>query len=110
VLGGMGGMGGHVGAPMEGHGMNKTVGIAMALLLGFGVAGAWADELQGKVRSVDQAERAFVLENGTRIWVAEGLSIVTLREGASVNALYEERDGKKIATRVKITHSEKRVQ
>ena len=40
--------------------MNKPVGIAMALLLGFDVAGAWAEELQGKVRSVDQVERAFV--------------------------------------------------
>ncbi len=86
--------------------MNKPVGIAMALLLGFDVAGAWAEELQGKVRSVDQVERAFVLEDGRQIWVAEGLSIASLREGASVNALYEERDGKKITTRVKITYTE----
>jgi hypothetical protein len=93
-----------------GDGMNKAVRIAMALLLVFAVAGAWAEELQGKVRSVDQAERAFVLEDGTRIWVAEGLSIVTLKEGASVNALYEERDGRKITTRVTITHSEKPAQ
>jgi hypothetical protein len=88
--------------------MNKAVGIAMALLLVFVVAPAWAEELQGKGRSVDQAERAFVLEDGTQIWVAEGLSIVSLKEGASVNALYEERDGKKITTRVKITHGEGR--
>lgn len=88
--------------------MNKTLGIAIALLLGFGVAGAWAEELQGKVKSVDHAERAFVLQDGTQIWVAEGLSIVTLKEGAPVNALYEERDGKKITTRVKITYSEER--
>jgi hypothetical protein len=86
--------------------MNKAIGIAMALLLVFVVAPAWAEELQGKVRSVDQAERAFALEDGTQIWVAEGLSIVTVKEGVSVNALYEERDGKKIATRVRITHSE----
>ena len=86
--------------------MNKAVGIAMALLLAFGVAGAWAEELQGKVRSVDQAERTFALDDGTRIWVAEGLSIATLKQGASVNALCEERDGKKIATSVKITHGE----
>ena len=88
------------------RGMNKAIGIAVALLLGFDVASAWAEELQGKVRSVDQAERAFVLEDGRQIWVAEGLSIVPLREGASVNALYEERDGKKITTRVKITYGE----
>ena len=86
--------------------MNKAIGIAVALLLGSDVAGVWTEELQGKVRSVDQADRAFVLEDGRQIWVAEGLSIVSLREGASVNALYEERDGKKITTRVKITYGE----
>ena len=86
--------------------MNKAVGIALALLLDCAVAGAWAEELQGKVRAVDQAARTFELEDGTQIWVAEGLSMATLKEGVSVNAVCEERDGKKIATSVKFTHGE----
>ena len=85
--------------------MSKAVGIAMVLLFAFGVGPAGAEELQGKVKSVDQAERAFAFEDGTQIWLAEGLSIGTLKEGASVNALCEKRDGKKIATSVKITPS-----
>ena len=86
--------------------MNKAIGIAMVLLFAFGVGPAGAEELQGKVKSVDQAERAFTLDDGTQIWVAEGLSMATLKEGVSVNALCEERDGKKIATSVKFTHDE----
>lgn len=78
--------------------MKKALGIAMALLLVFAVAGAWADEIQGKIKSVDASERAIVLEDGTQLWVAEGLSMDTLKEGASVKASYEERDGKKVAT------------
>jgi hypothetical protein len=34
--------------------------------------------------------------------VAEGLSMDRLREGTSVKASYEERDGKKIATSIEV--------
>ncbi|OGL05545.1 MAG: hypothetical protein A3H48_01970 [Candidatus Rokubacteria bacterium RIFCSPLOWO2_02_FULL_71_18] len=78
--------------------MKKMLGIAMALLLVFAVAGAWAEEIQGKIKSVDVSERAIVLEDGTQLWVAEGLSMDSLKEGASVKASYEERDGKKVTT------------
>jgi len=78
--------------------MKKMLGIAMALLLVFAVAGVWAEEIQGKIKSVDPSERSIVLEDGTQLWVAEGLSMDTLKEGASVKASYEERDGKKITT------------
>jgi len=73
--------------------MKKVVGIVMALLLVFAVAGAWAEEIQGKIKAVDVAERAFSLEDGTQLWMAEGLPLDTLKEGASVKAAYEERDG-----------------
>lgn len=78
--------------------MKKVLGIALALLLALSVSGAWAEEIEGKIQKVDSTDRVFVLEDGTRLWVAEGLSMDTLKEGASVKASYEERDGKKIAT------------
>lgn len=78
--------------------MKKVLGVALALLLVVSVAGAWAEEIQGKIQKVDPADRTFVLEDGTQLWVAEGLSMDTLKEGASVKATYEEREGKKIAT------------
>jgi hypothetical protein len=78
--------------------MRKVLGVALALLLALSVSGAWAAEIEGKIQKVDPAERAFVLEDGTQLWVAEGLSMDALKEGASVKATYEERDGKKIST------------
>ena len=78
--------------------MNKVIGIAVALLLVFAVCRASAEEIQGKIKSLDTTARVFALEDGTKIWVAEGLSMGSLREGASVKASYEERDGKNIVT------------
>ncbi|OGK95336.1 MAG: hypothetical protein A3D33_17780, partial [Candidatus Rokubacteria bacterium RIFCSPHIGHO2_02_FULL_73_26] len=78
--------------------MKKVLGIVMVLMLVFAVAGAWADDIQGKIKSVDTGERSFVLEDGTQLWVAEGVAMDSLKEGASVKAAYEERDGKKVAT------------
>lgn len=78
--------------------MKKVVGSLLALLLVLSVAGAWAEEIQGKVQRVDSSDRAFVLEDGTMLWLGEGLAISDLKEGTSVKATYEERDGKKVVT------------
>jgi Protein of unknown function (DUF1344) len=83
--------------------MTKVLGITLALLLGLGIAGAWAEEVSGKIQSVDPADRTIVLENGSKIWVAEGLPMDNLKEGKSVKASYEERDGKKVATSVEVS-------
>jgi len=66
------------------------------------VTGASAEEIEGTVRSLDRAQRAFTLDDGTRIWVAEGVSMATLKEGVSVKASYEKRDGRKICTGLNI--------
>ena len=78
--------------------MTKVIGMAVALLLVFAVGRAWAEEIQGKIKSVDPSERSIVLEDGTQLWVAEGLAMDTLKEGASVKASYEVRDGKNVTT------------
>jgi hypothetical protein len=83
--------------------MRMVLGIALALLLGLGIATAWAGDISGKVQSVDPSERAFVLDDGSKIWVAEGVSMDALKEGASVKASYEERDGKKVATNLEVS-------
>ena len=88
--------------PTGGRETKTRIGIITALLLGLAVGGASAQELQGTVRRVDATERAFTLEDGTRVWVAEGLSMSAVREGAAVRAAYEERDGKKIATTLEV--------
>jgi len=83
--------------------MRTILGITLALLLGLGVTATWAEDVSGKIQSVDQNERAFTLDDGSKIWVAEGVSMDALKEGASVKASYEERDGKKVATSLEVS-------
>lgn len=82
--------------------MRKVLGIAVALLLVLSVAGAWAGEIQGKIQKVEPTDRMFILEDGTQLWVSEGLSLDILKEGVSVKANYEERDGKKVVTGLEV--------
>jgi Protein of unknown function (DUF1344) len=84
--------------------MRTILGLALALLLSLGVTVAWAEDISGKIQSVDTAERTFVLEDGSKIWVAEGVPMEALKEGATVKASYEERDGKKVATSVEVSN------
>ena len=77
--------------------MRRIMGLAVAVVLALSMA-AWAGELEGKIQKVDPADRMFVLEDGTKVWVAEGVPMDKLKEGATIKATYEERDGKKIAT------------
>lgn len=77
--------------------MKKIVGFALVVVL-VGALGAWAGETAGKIQSVDMQDRAVVLDDGTRLWVAEGLPLDALREGARIKASYEDRDGKAIVT------------
>ncbi|HET9491412.1 MAG TPA: DUF1344 domain-containing protein [Methylomirabilota bacterium] len=83
--------------------MKKAVGIALALMLVVSVGGAWADDIEGKIQSVDASDRVIVLEDGTRLWVAEGQAMDDLKEGAKVKASYEERDGKKVLTGIEVS-------
>lgn len=76
--------------------MRRIASIVGAMLL---VAGtAWAADMEGKIKSVDAGERSIVLEDGTKLWAAEGLGMEKLQEGAKVKLSYEERDGKSIVT------------
>jgi len=83
--------------------MRKVVMLALAGLLAVGVSGTWAEDVSGKIQSIDTSDRAIVLDDGSKIWLAEGVPMDNLKEGASVKASYEERDGKKIATSVEVS-------
>ncbi|OLC12973.1 MAG: hypothetical protein AUH29_14655 [Candidatus Rokubacteria bacterium 13_1_40CM_69_27] len=80
--------------------MRKLLGIALMIMLVLSAAGAWAGEIEGKIQSVDTSDRTIVLDNGTTLSVAEGVSMDMLRPGTDVKVSYEERDGKNIATSV----------
>jgi hypothetical protein len=80
----------------------KTVGIVLTLVLALTV-GAWAVEIEGKVQSVDSSGRTIVLDDGTRLHVADGVTMDQVKEGAQVRASYEERDGSNIVTDIEVT-------
>lgn len=83
--------------------MKKVIGTVLALLLVLFAASVWAAEIAGKIQKVDRADRMLVLEDGTQLWVAEGVSMDAVKEGASVKATYEERDGKKVVTNFEVS-------
>ena len=86
--------------------MRKTlvaVLVGTALLFALSVSGGWAGQIAGKIQKVNHSERHFVLEDGTQVSVAESFPIETLKEGASVEGTYEERDGKKSAINLKVS-------
>jgi hypothetical protein len=82
--------------------MRRTAGAAVLAGLLLAGGGAWAADLEGKVQTVVIAERMVVLEDGKQVWIAEGLSMEELKEGTQVKVVYEERDGKLVATSVEI--------
>jgi hypothetical protein len=81
--------------------MRKALIGAVVMLLALSGA-AWAADVEGKIKSVDTGDNSFTLEDGTKIWLSEGVSIGMLKEGADVKASYEEKDGKNIATSVEV--------
>jgi hypothetical protein len=83
--------------------MSKMLALAFALLLAVSAGAAWAGDVEGKVQSMDTNDRVLTLEDGTKLWIAEGVSIEGLKEGAKVKASFEERDGKNVATSVQVS-------
>ena len=82
--------------------MRTMVAIILALILGLSVTAAWAGDVAGKIQAVDTSERVIVLQDGTKLWIAEGLPIDSLKEGDSVKASFEERDGKNLVITIEV--------
>jgi uncharacterized protein DUF1344 len=72
----------------------------VALTLVFVAATAWAVEIEGRVQSIDVAERSLILDNGTKIWLADTVAVDGVQAGAEVTVSYEDKDGKPVATSV----------
>jgi hypothetical protein len=83
--------------------MKQLLSLVMAVALMLAVTGAWAEEVEGKIQAVDSTERTIVLDDGTKLWVAEGVPMESAQQGKSVKASYEERDGKKVATSLEVS-------
>ena len=84
--------------------MRKVLGTALAILLIGFVGLAAAGEHKGKIISFDSGDRLVVFEDGTKVWLAEGVAVEGLKEGTVITITYEERDGKNVVTAVEISN------
>ena len=75
----------------------------VTFVLALAVTPLWAEEVSGKIQKVDTSDRSIVLEDGTQLWLAESVSADALKEGATVKASYEEKDGKKVVTQIEVS-------
>jgi hypothetical protein len=82
--------------------MQKLLGVVLMVVLALWAVSGWAAEIEGQIQAVDASDRTIVLSNGTKLSVAEGVSLDTLKEGTDVKVAYEERDGKNIATSIEV--------
>jgi hypothetical protein len=81
--------------------MSRHIVIAVVMLIAaFAPLAALAADMEGKVQAVDTAERTLTLENGTKVWLSEGVAIDGIKEGSEVTVSYEDKDGKPVATTV----------
>jgi hypothetical protein len=62
----------------------------------------WAADMEGKLQSVNAADRTVVLDNGTKIWLSDAVVIDSLKEGSEVKVSYEEKDGKPVASMIEV--------
>lgn len=78
--------------------MGKRLGFALVLVL-LGVLPASAEMATGKVKEVDKAGQAVVLEDGTRL-IITNTYVTELVTGDLIRVIYEVRGDQKIATEI----------
>ena len=64
--------------------MRIVLAVVLAAAISLAAVAAWAEEVQGKVQTVNAAERMIVLEDGTQIWVQLNAHAIDLQENAEV--------------------------
>jgi Cu/Ag efflux protein CusF len=84
------------------HPMSRVVTVLVAVLLTASVAGA--ADIEGKVKTWDPATKMITLEDGTQLSVATDAKMMgdQVKEGSTVKASYEEKDGKKVITQIEV--------
>jgi Protein of unknown function (DUF1344) len=71
---------------------------AIVLALALAAGPVLAGELTGKIQKIDTTQKVVVLEDGTQVWLKDGVSADSVKEGDKVKVSYDEQDGKKWAT------------
>jgi predicted phage tail protein len=61
-----------------------------------------AADMEGRVQSVDTTERSVTLDNGAKLWLSDSIVVDTVKPGAEVKVMYEEKDGKPMVITIEI--------
>ena len=66
-------------------------------------------EIQGTIKSVDRAKQTMTLDDGTTLTIPNSVKVApnALKKGAKVNATYEEKDGKRVVTSLRVEPASK---
>ena len=80
--------------------LTLTVAAAMAALTLASVT--WADDVQGKVKSVDPSGTKVTLEDGTQLTIPGNLDAKALKPGADVRVTYADRGSDKVVTSIEV--------
>ena len=63
---------------------------------------AFSADMEGKIQSVNASDRTITLDNGTTVWLGDGVQVDAMKQGADVKVSYEEKDGKPVASSVEV--------
>jgi Cu/Ag efflux protein CusF len=68
-----------------------------------------AQEVQGTIKSMDQAKKRITLEDGTMLTLSPSVKMApaALKKGARISAVYEEKDGEKVVTSLRVEQPSK---
>ena len=81
----------------------KVLALFVAVLLSVSMVSAAGNEVQGKVKTWDAATQSLTLEDGTQLTVPATIKeSAQIKEGAMVKASYEEKDGKKVISKIEV--------
>lgn len=63
-----------------------------------------AKEVEGRIKSLDPSAKSVTLEDGTTLAIPDSLKAArgVLKKGAMVKATYQEKDGQKVLTSIKV--------
>lgn len=88
----------------------RRVSTIVAIVLAFALFPfvSAAQEVTGKVQTVDRAARTFVVEGGIKITVPQVMPMDDVKEGAVVKVAFEDLAGMNIASRLEVIESERR--
>lgn len=76
--------------------MRKVLGLALGLVFALTLSAA-AEEVKGTVKSIDRADHSIVLDDGTKLTVADR-QLETLTAGDQVRAMYQMEGGKAVVS------------